>query len=268
MPLPIRSSICFLCQTRTVLPPASTLLPSWQATRSMASARSERKPSRMSLSPNVARSSINKPRSGRGRAGPFNAMNQTEARIRDDPRPRSQASLKRSKTEGKDEKRKEAPLYKALKMQTTLAPVTYGRRTAIKSKISNLTSFDHFPLLPVVRHSIFSQGLPGLADVSPTPIQRVAIPQLLAAIPKHQQKQLGPDDPQYEQFLLAAETGSGKTLAYLLPVLDAIKRAEARDLEEEKILAEEKAKEREERLKNRTYELEPEEPPHDGLRPA
>lgn len=225
----------------------------------MASAR-DRKPSRMSLSPNVARSSINKPRSRRV-AGPFTAMNQTEARIRDDPRPRSQAALKRSKVEGKDEKKKEAPLYKALKMQTTLTPVTYGRRTAIKSKISNLTSFDHFPLLPVVRHSIFSQGLPGLADVSPTPIQRVAIPQLLAAIPPHQQKKLGPDDPQYEQFLLAAETGSGKTLAYLLPVLDAIKRAEARDLEEEKVLAEEKAKEREERLKNRTYELEPEEPP-------
>lgn len=226
----------------------------------MATARSPRKPSRMSLSPNVARTSLQKPRSGRNRAGPFNAMNQTEAHIRDKPRARSQAALKRSGQEGKDEK-KETPLYKALKMQTTLSPVTYGRRTAIKSKISNLTSFDHFPLLPAVRHSIFSQGLPGLADVSPTPIQRVAIPQLLASNSKQQTKPVNADDPQYDQYLLAAETGSGKTLAYLLPVLDAIKREEARDLEEEKVIEEQKAKEREERLKNRTFELEPDEAP-------
>ncbi|KAK5800866.1 hypothetical protein VI817_003078 [Penicillium citrinum] len=227
----------------------------------MATARAQRKPSRMSLSPNVARTSLNKPRSGRSRDGPFSAMNQTEARIRENTRPRSQAALKRSGQEDKEDKKKETPLYKALKMQTTLSPVTYGRRAAIKSKISNLTSFDHFPLLPAVRHSIFSQGLPGLADVSPTPIQRVAIPQLLDSNPKKQPTKVNPDDPQYEQYLLAAETGSGKTLAYLLPVLDAVKRAEARDAEEEKILQEQKEKEREERLKNRTFELEPEEPP-------
>lgn len=188
-------------------------------------------------------------------------MNQTEARIRDTPRPRSQAALKRSGEEGKSEKT-EAPLFKALKMQTTLSPVSYGRRAAIKSKISNLTSFDHFPLLPAVRHSIFAQALPGLAEVTPTPIQRLAIPQLLGDNkPKSQPAKTDEDAPQYEQYLLAAETGSGKTLAYLLPVVDAVKRAETRDKEEQQILEEQKAKEREERLKNRTFELEPEEPP-------
>lgn len=188
-------------------------------------------------------------------------MNQTEARLRDTPRPRSQAALKRSGDEGKSEKT-EAPLFKALKMQTTLSPVSYGRRAAIKSKISNLTSFDHFPLLPAVRHSIFAQALPGLAEVTPTPIQRLAIPQLLGDNkPKSQPAKTDEDAPQYEQYLLAAETGSGKTLAYLLPVVDAVKRAEARDKEEQQILEEQKAKEREERLKSRTFELEPEEPP-------
>jgi ATP-dependent RNA helicase MRH4 len=191
-------------------------------------------------------------------------MNQTEARIPDTPRPRSQAAVRRSgdrSEQGKSEKT-EAPLFKALKMQTTLSPVSYGRRAAIKSKISNLTSFDHFPLLPAVRHAIFTQALPGLAEVTPTPIQRLAIPQLLADNKtKTQPVKVDEDAPQYDQFLLAAETGSGKTLAYLLPVVDAVKRAEARDKEEQQILDEQKAKEREERLKSRTFELEPEEPP-------
>lgn len=153
-------------------------------------------------------------------------------------------------------------MYKALKMQTTLSPVSYGRRTATKTKLAAVTSFDHFPLLPAVRHSIFSQALPGLADVSPTPIQRLAIPQLLGDDKHKKNRPAKSDDgPQYDQFLLAAETGSGKTLAYLLPVVDAIKRAERVDKEEQQLLEEQKAKEREERQKNRTFDLEPEEPP-------
>ncbi|KAF3392450.1 ATP-dependent RNA helicase mrh4 [Penicillium rolfsii] len=231
----------------------------------MATARLRKKSSRMALSPNVAKPTLNKPRSGRDRRGPWAGMNQTEARIPDAPRPRSQAALRRSGDRGEQGKseKTEAPLFKALKMQTTLSPVSYGRRAAIKSKISNLTSFDHFPLLPAVRHSIFTQALPGLADVTPTPIQRLAIPQLLADNSKAKSPPVKADEdaPQYDQFLLAAETGSGKTLAYLLPVVDAVKRAEARDKEEQQILEEQKAKEREERLKNRTFELEPEEPP-------
>lgn len=236
----------------------------------MASARLRRKtsPSRMTLSPNVAKQSLKKPRSGRDRAGPFAALNQTEARIRDTPRARSQAALKRSGEEAKPQK-SDSPLYKALKMQTTLSPITYGRRTAIKSKIANITSFDHFPLLPAVRHSIFSQALPGLADVTPTPIQRLAIPQLLGDGSANKKKaKVEEGGPHYDQFLLAAETGSGKTLAYLLPVLDSIKRAEAQDQREQELLEAQKAKEREEKMNNRTFDLEPEEPPmSDAARP-
>lgn len=221
-----------------------------------------RKASRMTLSPNVSKPTLNKPRSGRSRDGPFAGMNQKEARIRDTPRSRSQAALKRSGEEGKSEK-KDSPLYKALKMQTTLSPVPYARRTATKARLANVTSFDHFPLLPAVRQAIFSQALPGLADVTPTPIQRLAIPRLLKENDgkKDTTKPTNGDTPQYEQYLLAAETGSGKTLAYLLPVVDAIKRAERVENEEQEIIDAQKAKEREERLKNRTFELEPEEPP-------
>ncbi|KAJ5084169.1 ATP-dependent RNA helicase mrh4 [Penicillium alfredii] len=229
----------------------------------MATARFRRKAARMALSPNVAKASLTKPRSARDRAGPFAGMNRTEAGIEGTPRAKSQAALKRSGEEAKVEK-KESPLYKALKMQTTLAPVSYGRRNAIKDKIANVTSFDHFRLLPAVRQSIFTMALPGMDEITPTPIQRLAIPQLLNdGTPKKQKQPKKVDDnkPQYEQYLLAAETGSGKTLAYLLPVVDAVKRAEASELEEQAQIEAEKTKEREERLKNRTLELEPEEPP-------
>ncbi|KAJ5287069.1 ATP-dependent RNA helicase mrh4 [Penicillium angulare] len=260
MPLPVRSSVCFLCQTRTSIVTPPTVLSTWQATRSMGTGRLHRKAARMALSPNVAKQSLKKPRSSR--SGPFASMNQTEARIRDEPRPRSPAALKRSGDNTKS-KKPESPLYKALKMQTTLSPVTYGRRTAIKSKIADITSFDHMPLLPAVRQSIFTQALPNLADVTPTPIQRLAIPALLDMNPnrKKQSTPVAEDEHKYSQYLLAAETGSGKTLAYLLPVLDAIKREEVIDKQEEEILADQKTKEREERLKTRTFELEPEEPP-------
>ncbi|KAJ6120151.1 ATP-dependent RNA helicase mrh4 [Penicillium sp. IBT 18751x] len=223
-----------------------------------------RKPSRMTLSPNVSKPTLNKPRPGRSRDGPFAGMNQKEARIRDAPRSRSQAALKRSGEEGKGKsEKKESPLYKALKMQTTLSPVPYARRTATKARLANVTSFDHFPLLPAVRQAIFAQALPGLADVTPTPIQRLAIPRLLKDNDgkKDIVNSTNEDAPKYEQFLLAAETGSGKTLAYLLPIVDAIKRAERVEKEEQEIIDAQKAKEREERLKNRTFELEPEEPP-------
>jgi ATP-dependent RNA helicase MRH4 len=147
-------------------------------------------------------------------------------------------------------------------MQTALAPIPYGRRAAIKAKLADITSFDQFQLLPVVRNSISSQALPGLVDVTPTPIQRLAIPRLLEE-PKTEKKptKAENDEPQYDQYLLAAETGSGKTLAYLLPVLDAVKREEARDKEIEKKEQEEKAREREEKLKNRAFDIEPEIPP-------
>jgi ATP-dependent RNA helicase MRH4, mitochondrial len=171
---------------------------------------------------------------GRWSNSPFGGMNQTQARIRNKPEPRSPAELRRSagrdkgvqdKTEKSSEKRKDGSTYKALKMQTALAPVSYGIRTSVKARIRDLETFEQFPLLPVVCSSIYTQALPGMVDVSPTPIQRVAIPEILT--PKSRPKGKGAGNaPSFDQFLLAAETGSGKTLAYLIPIIDAIKRAE------------------------------------------
>ncbi|KAL5357197.1 ATP-dependent RNA helicase mrh4, mitochondrial [Aspergillus floccosus] len=258
--LPARSPICLFCQNRTTsLPPSSYV---WQSARTMASGRLRRKASRMALSPNVAKTSLKKKRNDTDRFGPFAGMNQTEARIRDDPRSRSPASLKRSKAPSDESPRKDGELYKALKMQTTLAPIPYGRRSAIKAKIAEITSFDQFSLLPVVRHSIFSQALPGLHDVTPTPIQRVAIPRLLDNPTKDKKpKKLAEGEPAYDQYLLAAETGSGKTLAYLIPLLNTVKQQEALEKEEEKREEEAKAREREEKLKNQAFDVEPELPP-------
>ncbi|KAE8383357.1 P-loop containing nucleoside triphosphate hydrolase protein [Aspergillus bertholletiae] len=261
MSLAVPPPVCLLCRSGT-----SALLPSSvsQVARSMATARLHRKAARMTLSSDVAKTSLNQKRSGKDKRGPWSGMNQTEAHIRGEPRPRSQAALRRSgeKTTEDSPRKSDSPLYKALKMQTTLAPVSYGRRTAIKSKIADISSFDHFPLLPVVRHSIFSQALPGLVDVTPTPIQRLAIPRLMEeSSDGKRETQVEDGEPHYDQYLLAAETGSGKTLAYLLPLVDAVKRMEVEDKENERKEEERKAKEKEERLKNRAFDLEPEEPP-------
>jgi ATP-dependent RNA helicase MRH4 len=121
--------------------------------------------------------------------------------------------------------------FKALKMQRALAPIPYGDRAAVKSQIVDLESFDSFPLLSSLKKAI-ADALPGLEDVSPTPAQRVAIPALLG-VDNRRRKRNPVEKKAMEQFLLAAETGSGKTLAYLLPVIDAIKRAEVVDTEKE-----------------------------------
>lgn len=269
MPLSFRLPVCLDCQARASLTPlqhALNIPTTAQHARSKSTARIRRQAARMALSPNVAKSSLKKPRSYRERRGPFAGMNQTEARIRGTPRSRSQAEVKRSGGPGESAgSKQESPLYKALKMQTALAPIPYGRRAAIKSRIADIISFDQFPLLPIVRHSIFSQALPELVDVTPTPIQRLAIPKLLSDPdgPPKRRKFNGLDngDPHYDQYLLAAETGSGKTLAYLIPLIDEVKRAEVADREEEQRVEELKARAKEEKMKNQAFDIEPELPP-------
>lgn len=140
-------------------------------------------------------------------------------------------------------------------MQQALSAVSYGQRTSIKAKISQTESFDDFPLLPMVKESVATQALSGMVDIAPTPIQRLAIPVLLGNETRAvRRRSSGSGKKEMEQFLLAAETGSGKTLAYLLPVLDALKRAEAIDAVQE---AQRKAKEEEERKKTNFHALEP-----------
>lgn len=180
-------------------------------------------------------------------------MNMTSANLRRKPRARSEAELKRS-SQGRDRPQKERETFHALKMQGALSPVSYGQRSSVKAKISDTDSFEDFPLLPVVKESIYSQALSGMVDVVPTPVQRLAIPILLGNETRAARRRSSASErKEMEQFLLAAETGSGKTLAYLLPVLDAIKRAEVVDAENE---AKRKAKEEEERKHANFHALE------------
>ncbi|RAK81658.1 ATP-dependent RNA helicase MRH4 [Aspergillus fijiensis CBS 313.89] len=271
--LPLRPRVCLLCQTRTTIPSiTSTLSPltGWQAIRGIGRRPERRgKKSRHALSSNVSRTSL-APRASRERKGPWGGTNITQvpeelasrSRTRDS-RGASRGDRDPRKDGGKDKGSKpESPLYKALKMQTALAPVSYAQRTKVKERIAEITSFDHFPLISVVHHSISSQALPGLTDLMPTPIQRVAIPELL----KDPLPPLGAppsSDPKYEQYLLAAETGSGKTLAYLIPLLDNFKRLEAAEAAHEKKEeeAKQREKERELKTKNRAFDIAPEEPP-------
>lgn len=177
----------------------------------------------------------------------------TSANLRRKPRARSEAELKRS-SQGRDRPQKERETFHALKMQGALSPVSYGQRSSVKAKISDTDSFEDFPLLPVVKESIYSQALSGMVDVVPTPVQRLAIPILLGNETRAARRRSSASEKkEMEQFLLAAETGSGKTLAYLLPVLDAIKRAEVVDAENE---AKRKAKEEEERKHANFHALE------------
>lgn len=151
--------------------------------------------------------------------------------------------------------RKEREPFHALKMQRALSPVSYGQRTSIKARISERDDFEDFPLLPIVKESIYDQALAGLQDVVPTPIQRSAIPALLGNETRAvRRRSSATGEKEMEQFLLAAETGSGKTLAYLLPILDALKRAEVVDAE---IEAKRKAEEEEERKKLNFHAIEP-----------
>ena len=182
-------------------------------------------------------------------------MNQKYADLRREPRARSRAETSRT-SRGRERPQKERETFHALKMQSALAPVSYGERASIKEKISGTDSFEDFPLLRVVKESVFSQALAGMEDVVPTPVQRLAIPVLLGNETRAARRRSSSSEKkEMEQFLLAAETGSGKTLAYLLPVLDAVKRAEAIDAELE---AKKKAQEEEEERKNANYHaLEP-----------
>jgi len=115
-----------------------------------------------------------------------------------------------------------------MKMQNALTPVPYGQRTRTKAIMGEVESFDQLPLEPRIKQALSDEVLKGMVDLKPTPVQRLAIPALLGQELGRKMRSSRPK-PAREEFLLAAETGSGKTLAYLLPVVHAIKEAEAND---------------------------------------
>lgn len=164
--------------------------------------------------------------------GAFGAMNRTtvpesvKAQLARPPvnkgPPRRTISPKSERREHDDPRRREGD-YHALKMQQSLGTISYHSRMRVKQEISEVESFDQFPLLSLVRNAIGKRALGGLEEITPTPIQKVAIPKLLGQ-KRRRSEHSGYDS--VDSFLLAAETGSGKTLAYLLPILDHIKRSE------------------------------------------
>ena len=237
-------SLCPFCEVRSLLRPGA---PAWQSTRTVASMQ-KRRPDRMTLSPSVSkppRRDADGKRPARRNEGPFAGMNRTRPGERVEAERRRSEAKAATKTTGpvkpfhhrmgkpSDEKKKNKRFpgdMKALKMQQALTKVSYGQRNAVKSRISDIEAFQQFPLLPVIQESIPKEALRGLLDITPTPIQRLGIPALLG-MPGDRRRQTLTSD--MRQFLLAAETGSGKTLAYLLPVIDAIKRVEIAEQEEE-----------------------------------
>ena len=190
----------------------------------------------MSLSPKVAETPSRRAPSGRiavkAKTSPFAGMNRKTADLRYAPKnTRSAAQIKRSSVRREPEKKERDPFH-ALKMQKALTDVSYGHRNAIKSKIQDRDKFDDFPLMASVQEAVTTQALAGLEYVTPTPIQRLAIPVILGDETRATRRRTSDSGKkEMEQFLLAAETGSGKTLAYLLPVLHAIKKQEAIDAE-------------------------------------
>lgn len=187
----------------------------------------------MVLSDHVARSpsahnergrDADKPRQ---RPGPFGGMNVKEFRGRDGPP--TAHSNSRDTRGGSDRGKKDDRRTKAMKMQSSLAPIGYGHRTRMKENMSDIDSFDKFVLLPSVRSAVMADALKGMTDIKPTPVQRLALPVLLGQEIGRNRKSKSTSGR--EEFLLAAETGSGKTLAYLIPSINAMKQAEANDPE-------------------------------------
>lgn len=228
------TSICPFCEVRALFQP-------WQQYRTAATLQ-KRKPSRMTLSPNVGRAPprpapSGKPMLKRTRNSPFGGMNVREAprRLQIDQRNTvSAAEQKRAfkHSKGPKERERRDPM-KALKMQRALSNVSYESRSRVKQALLEKDTFEEFDLLPVVRESVAAQALGGMVSVSPTPIQRLAIPALLGMEEGRRRRKRDevPAKKEMQQFLLAAETGSGKTLAYVLPVVDALKRAEIAETE-------------------------------------
>ncbi|KAI0883616.1 P-loop containing nucleoside triphosphate hydrolase protein [Annulohypoxylon maeteangense] len=230
----LSAPICPACQfaanSRAVIPFISRTWP----TQRFFSGRARAGPSRMVLSDRVARpprrdaQDHDSSTPHRRSQGPFGGMNQTYANIRE---PTSRNSFRKNDDRSGGDRRggqNDERRNKAMKMRGSLATISYGHRTRTKAGMTELESFDKFDLLPSIKEAISQDVLKGMVGIKPTPIQRLAIPALLGQTESRRSFRSNKSNERQE-FLLAAETGSGKTMAYLLPVIDALKKAEAAD---------------------------------------
>lgn len=208
----------------------------------------------------------------RPRPGPFGSLNQRTARLptsrsrawasgnRGDKseKPRRDDSVRsvRDTRSTKEKGGRDAGGFHSLKMQQALATVSYGARNQTKAKIDDIESFEDFPLLESVQEALSKDTLKGLTDIAPTPIQKLAIPAILGMGESRRRRQAAEGEGM-KQYLLAAETGSGKTLAYLLPAIDAMKRAEAEEKRIQEAMQARKEEEEKERLANNMFEVAP-----------
>lgn len=216
----------------------------------------------------------------KSRNSPFNAMNTTtvpkdlQLKAARHASAAEEKRIMRHVKGGRGKPIKEKEPMKALKMQRALASVSYERRSKTKLELAERDRFEEFDLLDEIKESVPVQALGGLDDIAPTPIQRLAIPALLGTEDGKRRKKFkeGPIIPpkkEMKQFLLAAETGSGKTLAYVLPVIDALKRAEALEAQQE-AEAKEQEKQQLKQKSGQGYELpspEVDDPHHTTGRP-
>lgn len=221
--------LCPFCEAHKLLRRGPTATPY----RSLTTLQHKKPSSRLTLSPNV--STPVAPR--KSKASPFGAMNRTHpgAALRRDQQRRA-AITRNPIPRGTPTQRKKGKVQrasgdmKALRMQASLATVNYARRTDVKTRISDrsIQSFDVFGLREDVRQGL-GEVLEGMVDVTPTPVQRLAIPALLGWGDYKGRRGAVRPRKGMESFLIAAETGSGKTLAYALPILHQLKELEAEE---------------------------------------
>ncbi|KAK6341280.1 RNA helicase [Orbilia brochopaga] len=148
--------------------------------------------------------------------------------------------------------------FAQMKQIATLDHVSSRTREITHAAEQRFSSFESFDLLPQTVEALYKDGLKGLDDIEPTPVQSLVIPQLLERNPNPRSRPVSqptsrdkrknaasapatsldtdddtPFSDTFQTYLVAAETGSGKTLAYVLPLMDTLKRRELARVEEE-----------------------------------
>ncbi|KAF3924786.1 hypothetical protein ABW21_db0200965 [Orbilia brochopaga] len=142
--------------------------------------------------------------------------------------------------------------FAQMKQIASLDHVSSRAREITHAAEQRFSSFESFGLLPQTMEALQTDGLSGLDELEPTPVQSLVIPQLIDRNPysrpsetnaRDKRKAAAPapsptDDETpfadtFQTYLVAAETGSGKTLAYVLPLMDTLKRREIARAEEE-----------------------------------